>query len=134
MPRVLIVDHHAAVRGILYDLLSENFDCDMAGSAEVALQCLEAENYDVILTDVGLPDASGIDLMKRVQLRESETPVIVISGTLGDERTQAAMQSGAFAYVKKPFDLAEIEQLVKRAIAKANLYRKQAFSEDALTT
>jgi len=127
MPRVLIVDDSAAVRGILCDLLSENFDCDTAGSAEVAFQCFEAETYDVILTDVALPDASGIDLMKQVRLRDSETPVIMISGTLDEEQIQAAMQSGAFAYVKKPFDLDEIEQVVKRAFAKTCEAREEAF-------
>ncbi len=116
MPTILIVDDDATIRGILYDLLSENYECNTASMAEEAFQYLEVEEYDVILTDIAMPGLTGVELLKRVQLRDSETPVILISGKGSEEDSDALIDLGAFAYITKPFDLDEIEAVVQRAI------------------
>lgn len=116
MPRVLIVDDDAAVRGILYDLLSEKCECHTASSADEAFQCLKLTDYDVVLTDIAMPGASGVELLRRIQLRNVDTPVVFISGTGEEEVTVRLMAMGAFAYVKKPFQLTEVEAVVERAI------------------
>lgn len=116
MPRVLIVDDNAAVRGILYDLLAETFECVTAGSAEEALQRMEFECYEAIITDIGLPGESGIELLKRVRIQNLDTSVIFISGEESEEQTERLMSLGAFAFIKKPFDLAEVEEVIRRAI------------------
>lgn len=117
MPRVLIVDDDAAVRGILYDLLSDAYDCDTASSADQAFQYLEVETYDAILTDIALPGASGVDLLNHVQLREIDTPVVFISGRGGEQEGEILTKLGAYAFVKKPFELAEVEDVINRAVA-----------------
>src|SRR5260370_27072252 len=116
MPTILIVDDDATIRGILYDLLSENYECNTASMAEEAFQYLEVEEYDVILTDIAMPGLTGVELLKRVQLRDSETPVILISGKGSEEDSDALIDLGAFAYITKPFDFDEIEAVVQRAI------------------
>src|SRR2546430_12053835 len=80
MPIILIVDDDAVIRGMLYELFSEKYECHTASTAEEAFQYLEVESYDAILTDIAMPGLTGIELLKRVQLRDSETPVILISG------------------------------------------------------
>ena len=116
MANILIVDDDDAVRGILLDLLSEKYECNTASSAEEAFQYLEIEDYDVVLTDIAMPGLTGIELLKRIQLKDLETPVIFISGKNGEEDPEALKQLGAFAYVRKPFGLDEIEYLVARAM------------------
>jgi two-component system response regulator FlrC len=80
MPTILIVDDDDAVRGTLYDLLSEKYQCHTAGMAEEALQYLEVEAYDVVLTGLAMPGLDGISLPKAIRARRPGTPVIMISG------------------------------------------------------
>jgi DNA-binding NtrC family response regulator len=118
MPTILIVDDDDAIRAILYDLLSDKYECDTARLAEEALQYIKVESYDAILTDIAMPGLTGVELLKRVQENDSATPVILISGKGSEEDPQAFMELGAFAYVTKPFNLSEIEQVVEQAITK----------------
>ena len=119
MPTLLIVDDDAAIRGMLYDLLSEKYECNTASSADEAFQFLEVEHYDAILTDIAMPGVTGVELLKRVQLRDEDTPVILISGKGNEQDSESLLALGAFAYVTKPFTLDEIEQVVERAVAGA---------------
>lgn len=116
MPRLLIVDDDAAVRGILFDLFSENFECNTASTAEEAIEFLEIEVYDAVVTDIAMPGLNGVDLMKRIQLKDLTTPVILMSGKGQEQDSTALIELGAFAYVAKPFDLDEIENVVGRAM------------------
>ncbi len=119
MPTILIVDDDAAIRGMLYDLLSEKYECNTASSADEAFQYLEVQHYDAILTDIAMPGVTGIELLKRVQLRDEDTPVILISGKGGEHDSESLRALGAFAYVTKPFRLDEIERVVERAVERS---------------
>ena len=116
MPTLLIVDDDAAIRGMLYDLLSDRYECHTASTVAEAFQYLEVERYDAILTDIAMPGLTGVELLKRVQLRDEDTPVILISGKGGEQDGDSLLALGAFAYVTKPFSLDEIEQVVERAV------------------
>ena len=118
MPTLLIVDDDAAIRGILYDLLSDRYECHTASMAEEAFQYLEVESYDAIITDIAMPGLTGVELLKRVQLRDEDTPVILISGKGKEQDGESLLALGAFAYVTKPFSLDGIEQVIERAVAK----------------
>jgi DNA-binding response OmpR family regulator len=117
MPTILIVDDDDAIRGILYDTLSDKYDCNTASMAEEALQYIEVETYDAILTDIAMPGLTGLELLERVRANQSGTPVILISGKGSEQDPQALIDLGAFAYVTKPFNLDEIEEVVARAIS-----------------
>ncbi len=117
MITILIVDDDDAIRGTLYDLLSDRYECHTASMAEEALQYLEVEKYDAVLTDISMPGLTGVELLQRVQQRDSGTPVILISGKGAEQDSQSLLGMGAFAYVTKPFNLDEIELLVERAVA-----------------
>ena len=120
MANVLIVDDDDAVRGILLDLLSDRYQCNTASTAEEAFQYLEIENYDAVLTDIAMPGLTGVELMKRVQLKDLDTPVILISGKNDEQDSAALIKLGAFAYLNKPFSLDEIEFIVERAVGSRN--------------
>jgi two-component system response regulator AtoC len=115
MPTILIVDDDEAIRAMLYDLLCDKYECDTASMAEEALQYIEVETYDAILTDIAMPGLTGVELLKKIQEHDSATPVILISGK-GGEQAQALVDLGAFAYVTKPFNLVEIEEVIERAV------------------
>jgi DNA-binding NtrC family response regulator len=116
MPTILIVDDDDAVRALLNDLLSAKYECHTASTAEQALQCLEVEKYDAVLTDIAMSGLDGLQLLKQVRLRDLETPVILISGKGRDENNTNPTSLGAFAYVTKPFNLDEVEEIVAQAV------------------
>jgi DNA-binding NtrC family response regulator len=118
MPTLLIVDDDDAIRGMLFDLLSDRYECHTASMAEEALQYVEVEKYDAILTDIAMPGLTGVELLKKIQENHSGTPVILISGKGSEQDPQALIDMGAFAYVTKPFNLDEIEEVVERAVTK----------------
>jgi len=120
MMTLLIVDDDDVIRGTLYELLSERYECHTASMAEEALQYLEVENYDVVLTDIAMPGLTGVELLMRVQQSGSDTPVILISGKGSEVDSKSLIDLGAFAYVTKPFNLDEIELVVERALAQKN--------------
>jgi DNA-binding response OmpR family regulator len=119
MATLLIVDDDDAIRGMLFDLLSDRYECNTASMAEEALKYIEVERYDAILTDIAMPGLTGVELLKKIQEHDSTTPVILISGKGSEQDPKALLDLGAFAYVTKPFNLDEIEQVVEWAVEKS---------------
>jgi DNA-binding NtrC family response regulator len=116
MPRVLVVDDDDAIRDTLYELLSEEYLCQTAETAEKAFARLEADTYDVVLTDISMPGLSGLELLGQVRQRYPDTPVIIMSGIGDQEHAQGLIKLGAFDFILKPFKLEIVEKSVKRAI------------------
>ena len=118
MATLLIVDDDSLIRDTLHELLSENHECHTADRAEQALAYLGIETYDVVLTDIAMPQLSGRELLNHIQTKHPATPVIVISGLSNEADANALLDMGAFAYFAKPFKLEEIEEAVDRAIGR----------------
>jgi len=116
MERVLVVDDDETIRDTLYELLSEDYACQTAETAEKALARLEAETYDVVLTDISMPGLSGLELLGHVLQRFPQTPVIMISGISDEDHAQGLIRLGAFDFLLKPFSLDVVEKSVRRAI------------------
>ena len=96
MPRILVVDDDETIRDTLYELLSEEYDCQTAQTAEQALARLEVDTYDVVLTDISMPGLSGLELLGHVRQKYPDTPVIIISGISDQEHAQGLIRLGAF--------------------------------------
>lgn len=118
MATLLIVDDDSLVRENLHELLSASHECHTADRAEQALAYLDIETYDVVLTDLAMPRLSGRDLLSHIQTKHPMTPVIVISAMFEEDDAREIIDAGAFAYFAKPFNLAEIEAAVDRAIVR----------------
>jgi DNA-binding NtrC family response regulator len=116
MTSVLVVDDDEAIRDTLYDLLSEEYVCQTAETAEQALARLAVNPYDVVLTDISMPGLSGLELLGHVLQKYPRTPVIVISGISDQAHAQGLIKIGAFDYLLKPFRLEAVEKSVKRAV------------------
>src|ERR1044072_7888173 len=116
MAKILIVDDDETIRDTLFDLLSEQYICLTAESAEKALARLPADRYDVVLTDISMPGLSGLELLGHILQQYSDTPVIMISGIGDQEHAQGLIKLGAFDFLLKPFSLDDVEKGVSRAV------------------
>jgi DNA-binding NtrC family response regulator len=126
MPRVLLVDDDETIRDTLYELLSDSYVCQTAETAEKAFARLEADEYDVVLTDISMPGLSGLELLGHVRQKFPTTPVIIISGIGDQEHAQGLIRLGAFDFLLKPFSLDVVEKSVRRAVE----YRKRQLEEN----
>jgi putative nucleotidyltransferase with HDIG domain len=115
-PRILIVDDEVEITEILADLLSEDYDCIRAGSAEEALTRLHEGEFQLVISDITMPGMSGLDMIPHVKEFAPDTVVVMISGMQTVESAIGALRLGAFDYLMKPFDLRQVEAVVKRAL------------------
>ena len=115
-PRILIVDDEIEITEILADLLSEDYECSRAGSAEEALRRLQEGVFQLVISDITMPGMSGLDMIPHVKELTPDTVVVMISGMQTVESAIGALRLGAFDYLMKPFDLRQVEAVVKRAL------------------
>ena len=120
MARILVVDDDDTIRETLHELLSDDYDCDTAETAETALVKLDTEKYNLVLTDISMPGLSGVELLGLIREKYSDTPVILISGIGDQERARSLIEMGAFDFITKPFSLVVVEESVKRAVDSGN--------------
>ena len=116
MAAILIVDDDDIIRDTLFELLSAEYHCETAETAEIALAKLEAQRFDVVLTDISMPGLSGVQLLNRVLKLYPGTPVIMISGFSDQDQAVSLIKLGAFDYLLKPFRLEVVEDSVRRAL------------------
>src|SRR6185295_3999697 len=116
MSRILIVDDEREITEILADLLSTELECETAGSAEEALARLRQSDFRLVISDITMPGMSGLEMVPHVKRISPDTVVVMISGLQTVESAIEAMRLGAFDYVMKPFDLRQVEAVVKRAL------------------
>ena len=114
--RVLIVEHEDNLRESLSFLLrEEGYTVGAASSAEVAVQALDGEPYDVVLLDLDLANMQGMTVFRAVQNRQTETQLIVITAFRSVQHAIEAVKHGAFGYIKKPFHAIELLDSLERA-------------------
>ena|SRR5437016_14302351 len=116
MATLLLIDDDRSIREMLDMLFSKSHECHTADRAEQALEFLEFQNYDVVITDISMPGLGGVEILRRISQRHPATPVIVITGT-DDLFKDAVLKIGAFAFFSKPFPLSGLEHAVTNALA-----------------
>jgi EAL domain-containing protein (putative c-di-GMP-specific phosphodiesterase class I)/FixJ family two-component response regulator len=115
-PRVLIIDDDDEIRDILNELLSAVYDCTTCSSAADALAVLASDSFDVILSDINMPEMTGLEMIPYLANVAPRSVVVMISGQLMIESAIDAMRAGAFDYITKPFDLPQVKTVVSRAV------------------
>jgi two-component system, NtrC family, nitrogen regulation response regulator GlnG len=125
---VWVVDDDESVRWVLEQALKQAQMVPRSfGSGRDLLRALEREKPDVLVTDIRMPDMSGLELMERLNDTDPDVPVIVITAHSDLDSAVSAYQGGAFEYLPKPFDIDEAMELVSRA-ARQNGRRASAES------
>jgi DNA-binding NtrC family response regulator len=124
--RLLIVDDEEAARyGMRRALSGFGYEIAEADSVEAARVPLGQQRQDVLLLDVNLPGASGLDFLHELGSTEGETPLVILITAHGSERMAVdAIKSGAHDYLSKPFELDELRLVVKNAFETVRLRRE----------
>jgi two-component system CheB/CheR fusion protein len=116
--RLLIVEDHADTATMLKKLLERSgHTVQIAGTVASALAAAEHETFDVLISDVGLPDASGYELMREVA-RRHKLPGVAMSGYGMDEDVRKSLDAGFRAHLVKPVDITALEQTIHRMVFK----------------
>lgn len=130
--RILIVDDEPLVRSLLFELLSENYECAEVGSAESALALLRIKTFSLVISDIQMSGISGLQMIPQVIELAPDVSIIMISGLKDVESAMKAMRAGAFDYITKPFDFDYVEAIVKRAVEYQMLRRAKDHYENHL--
>jgi nitrogen regulation protein NR(I) len=114
--RVLVVDDEVNLRKVLAAMLrKEGYEVAVAADGEQALAELEKNGADVVVTDLVMPKVGGLDLLKNVNATQPDVPVIIITAHGTVDSAVEAIKLGAFDYITKPFEQAEIQAVVAKA-------------------
>lgn len=116
-PRILIVDDELNIRRILQMAFEKvGYQALVAEDARVALQLLEENKFDCVITDVTMPGMNGYELQRIIAENDPEIPVIIMTAFGTIPQAVAAIRNGAFEYVTKPFDLDHLKKIVASAL------------------
>ena len=118
-PKLLVVDDEPDLR-TLYELtlVREGYDVDSAGTVEEAWARLLAGHYSAVITDMRLPDGTGLGLLRRIESAGRSEKVIVITAYGSAENAVEALKAGAFDYLTKPVDLRQFRSVVASALGR----------------
>jgi FixJ family two-component response regulator len=131
---VLLVDDDPVVRETLGEALAKRgYTIEASGSAEAALERMGQREFSVVVTDLNMPGgASGLDLLSAIRQRFPETLCVLVTGFATLDTSIQALKQGAYDLIQKPFQMAEIEVVLDRALDHARLLKKLAAYREEL--
>ena len=115
--RILVVDDRPNMLKMLSRILGRRYEVAGAPGGREAMALLNDEDFDVVLTDVRMPDVNGMELLRRVRERRPLTQVVMMTAYGEISQAVEAMREGALDYVTKPFEPEVIEVIVEKAMA-----------------
>ncbi len=115
--KILIVDDNPHMCNLLADILEIfNYQGIKAKDGEEALVFLKKDNYDMVITDLRMPNLGGMDLLKTIKDEKPSLPVVVITAFGKSDTQQDVLAAKADGYLAKPFKVDEIEELLKKLL------------------
>jgi two-component system, NtrC family, nitrogen regulation response regulator NtrX len=134
IPRVLVIDDDARARNTLIDILTEeHYSVLPAEDGETALKLIKANNLNVVLLDLVLPDINGLEVLKQIKKSKPTIPVIIISGYGTIKDAVAATKEGAYDFLEKSnFDKNKFILLIKRAAEKERIEKQVSILKEEL--
>ena len=130
--RVLVVDDEANMRRVLEIMLQKmGHETCSASNGREALDFVKAEAFDLVLTDLRMPEMDGVALLDAIQAQDVEVPVILLTAYGTVESAVEAMKKGAYDYILRPFDVEAVERIITRALtAKRTRRENQLLREE----
>ncbi len=117
--RILIVDDEETLTFSLYQsfiISKENYEIVTASSGNEAWEKFSEQPFDLVVTDITMPGITGIELLKRIKSGHPQTHVIIMTAYGSDEKKEEAINSGAYRYVEKPFEIKLMKQIISEAL------------------
>jgi DNA-binding NtrC family response regulator len=115
-PSVLVVDDESGILDTLRILLrNEGFEVTTAQGGKAGLEQIRSGTHDIILSDVRMPQVSGLDILSAAREQDPMTPVILMTAQASLQSAISAVNSGAFYYIQKPFSNDELVAILRRA-------------------
>ncbi len=119
LTKLLVIDDEEIILNIAADVLgNEGFDVRTESNPLKALSLVEREKFDFVLTDISMPEMNGLELIKRIQEIDSNVGAIFMTGYANLQTAKEAIQTGAYDYIMKPFELNELRAAVTEAVEK----------------
>ena len=132
IPRLLVVDDDVSILRLIAEVLNQSFGDEIlietASNVEDAIARIDLGNVEILLTDLDMPGATGLDLLKRSKSRKTCAQVILLTGTTDSISLLDALELGANDYLVKPLDLEMLDQLVRESMQRLARW-KQALRE-----
>ncbi|MFC2170170.1 sigma-54-dependent transcriptional regulator [Acidobacteriota bacterium] len=133
MEKILIIDDEKSILDLLTRVFKkEGYLVEGASSASKALEMIANNGFDLVLTDIKLPEFSGMEILRYVTEKKQGLPVIVITAYGTIKQAVEAFKVGAVDYVVKPFDIDELKIIVAQAIEKRRLKEENIFLKKSL--
>ena len=122
MEKILIVDDERSMRDVLSIMLRRaGYGVTVATDAEEAIAEIGREIFDLVITDLKMPKGSGLDVLKAVKVSSPDTVVLVITAFASTEAAVEAMKQGAYDFLTKPFQVDEVQLIIKNALERRRL-------------
>lgn len=117
MPSLLIVeDDKVTAEGISFIFNNEGFEVDIAPNGKIGFERLQDKSYNIIITDIRMPEMDGMQLLSLLKATGRDIPVIIITAYGSIENMLAAMELGAADIIEKPFDIDVLIDLVNNLL------------------
>ncbi|MCX6558579.1 MAG: sigma-54 dependent transcriptional regulator [Candidatus Aminicenantes bacterium] len=131
---ILIVDDDRNLRKMLaFVLAKEGYQVEEAANGVDALKKLKGRNFDLVISDIRMPDLNGIELLKKIKTHDPEIPVIMITAYATTNDAIEAMKLGAEDYIMKPFSLEELKIIINKSLHKKNIERENVELKEKLS-
>ncbi len=125
MAKILIIDDERSIRSTIKEILEfEGYQVDVAENGKVGCEKALSTSYDMIYSDIKMPEMDGIEVLEHLQQNEIETPIVMISGHGNIEIAVECIQKGAFDFIQKPIDLNRLLVTTKNALEKKHLVQE----------
>jgi DNA-binding NtrC family response regulator len=135
MEPLLLVEDKNELRAMLRKALERaGYDVDEAPDGAAAIQKVRARRYLLVITDLKMPGASGLDVLRETKQADATIPVILLTAFGSVEEAVAAMKEGAFDFLQKPVDLDHLKLLVQRAAQQQELQRENILLREEYAT
>jgi DNA-binding response OmpR family regulator len=131
---ILIVEDHDDTRDGLTSLLAADYTCFATGSAEAAMRLIGARYFNLVLTDIHLPDASGLEICRLVRKMSVDTVVIAMTAMSDSGYRTRALAEGTLYYIEKPFAPDKLLVWIKSALRCQALARGSRSTEHRAQT
>ena len=124
-PHILVVDDDKnALQGYLKVLSQDEFSVEGAATGYEALKKIEKQSFDIVISDIRMPQLDGLTLLREIQKRDSDVTVVLVTAFGTIDSAVEAMKLGAETYLTKPINVEALEILIKKIWEKKKLYRQ----------